>query len=60
MNSVHIVPLKDNFKTKEEYTEEHWNADCNYVKSVGKSTLTINLANYYKTVYLEEGRYIIR
>ena len=127
LNNIHMVSLRDNFKTKEEYTEEYWNADCDIVKkaigkkidvvfcgddydensfwnkcyresdfvvfprneykstdirndlyghwddmpqivrsyftkkvlligseSVGKSTLTINLANYYNTVYLEE------
>ncbi|MCR5835159.1 MAG: AAA family ATPase [Lachnospiraceae bacterium] len=127
LGNVHIIPLKDELDTKEQYTEEYWVKDCGIVKttvgkkidvvfcgddydensfwnkcyeesefvvfkrnqynstairndmyghwdempqivrsyftkkvlliggeSVGKSTLTINLANYYNTVYLEE------
>ena len=127
IGNVKLIPLKDNDSKKEDYTEEKWDADCDYVKqqigkpidvvfcgsdygadsfwnvcypdsefyvfprskynstqirenvyeywdwmpqvvrshfvkkvlliggeSAGKSTLTINLANYYNTVYLEE------
>ena len=37
LNNVHILSLKDKFKTKEEYTQEYWDADCKkllYKKSV--------------------------
>jgi len=127
IGNVKIIPLKDNDSCKEDYTEDKWDSDCDYVKqqigkpidvvfcgsdysadsfwnvcypesefyvfprskynsteirenvyehwdwmpqvvrshfvkkvlliggeSAGKSTLTINLANYYNTVYLEE------
>ena len=37
LDNVHILPLKDKFKTKKEYTEEYWDADCNIVKeAIGK------------------------
>lgn len=127
IGNVKLIPLKDNDSKKEDYTEDKWDSDCDYVKkqigkpidvvfcgsdysadsfwnvcypnsefyvfsrnkynsseirenvyehwdwmpqvvrshyvkkvliiggeSAGKSTLTINLANYYNTVYLEE------
>lgn len=127
IGNVKLITLKDNDSRKENYTEDKWDSDCDYVKqqigkpidvvfcgsdynaesfwnvcypdseffvfprskynsteireniyehwdwmpqvvrshyvkkvliiggeSAGKSTLTINLANYYNTVYLEE------